>query len=456
MDNDIYDVVGVGFGPAGIALAVAMDDADEERLLAPALRAVFVERAAGADWQPDMLLPGTDIQHHFLRDFATPRNPRSRYTFANYLKLKGRLFQFGLLGGQVGRIEWADYVRWVAGQVDGRARFGQEVTTVEPEGDGRPGPRLVRVEARDRASGRPLTYRTRNLVLASGRRPSVPAVFRPWLGPRVFHSHFFKRHLAGLDPSGRPTFAVVGSGQNAIEILLYLADAFPGSTLVSVNRNHGFRTYDMGHFSNEVYFPEEVDYFFDLPRGARRDMFEEVRLTNYSCVDLDVSRALYARLYEDRVQGTDRIRVLKRTVVETVEGRGPGVRLSLRDRFTGAPQAVEADVVVLATGFVEDHVPEYLGPLRPWLQFEADGTLAVTRDYRVRTTAGFGPALFMNGLSELTHGISDATSFSMMALKAQRIYEQLVGRSPSPDVDAPDPVCVLDRTATNDHLAKEA
>jgi L-ornithine N5-oxygenase len=435
MDPDLYDAVAVGFGPAGIALAAAMDDADEEKLLAPAMRALFLERAAAPDWQPDMLLPGTDIQHHFLRDFATPRNPRSRYTFANYLKLKGRLFEFGLLGGHVGRIEWADYVRWVAGQVDGRARFGHEVTAIEPHDGSVHGPRRLRVMARDLSTGRTVAYTTRNVVLASGRRPSIPDVFRPWLGPRVFHSHYFKRHVTALDPAGRPRVVVIGSGQNAIEIILFLADAFPQSPLFSVNRNHGFRTYDTGHFSNEVYFPKEVDYFFGLQPDARRHMFEEVRLTNYSSVDLDVSRALYLRCYEDHVQGTHRIRILKRVVVEAIERSGDAYRLCLRDRFTHIPHTLDADVIVLGTGFHEDHVPEYLAPLRPWLEFEEDGTLAVTRDYRVRTKAGFRPGLFMNGLSELTHGISDATSFSMMALKAQRIYEQLVQAADRRDAD---------------------
>src|SRR5262249_24350136 len=92
------DLVGIGFGPAGIALAAALAD---EREAQPAAQewpytARFFEARADSSWQSGLLLPGTDISHHFLRDLAMPRDPRSRFTFANYLKQRGRLFDFGL------------------------------------------------------------------------------------------------------------------------------------------------------------------------------------------------------------------------------------------------------------------------------------------------------------------------------------------------------------------------
>src|SRR3954468_1530517 len=66
-----YDLIGVGFGPANIGLAVAIEESGWEG------SALFLERRAGPDWQPGMLLDGADIQHHPLRDFVTPRNPLS-------------------------------------------------------------------------------------------------------------------------------------------------------------------------------------------------------------------------------------------------------------------------------------------------------------------------------------------------------------------------------------------
>lgn len=421
----IHDVIGIGFGPAGIALAAAMEDAQEARPEDEPWHGLFLEQADGPLWQPNMLIPGTDIQHHFLRDFATPRNPRSRFTFPCYLHEKGRLFHFGLLGGAVGRVEWADYVAWVAGKLEHRVRYGHRVDAVEPVRCGDGECELLAVHATELATGAVSTFYTRNLVLCTGRRPSIPPLFRGLQGPRVFHSHHFLSRIAGVDPAAAPSFAVVGSGQNAIEIILYLADHFPSSAITSINRNSGFRIYDLGHFSNQVYFPEEADYFHSLSREGRRRLFEDVRFTNYSSVDFDVSRALYWKVYEDGIQGQERIRVLKRREVREVAEEDGRYRLGLADVYRGTPQRVDADVVILCTGFVEDAVPGLLDAMRPSLAFDGEGELEVDRDYRVRTTEGVRAGIFVNGLTEHTHGISDATSFSMMALKAQRILDRL-------------------------------
>jgi L-ornithine N5-oxygenase len=424
-----YDVVGAGYGPAGIALAVAMEDAEEAGARRQGWRSLFLEQAPDSSWQSNMLLPGTDIQHHFLRDFATPRNPRSRYTFPNYLKEKGRLFSFGLLGGNAGRVEWDDYVRWVAEQVRHRAAYNYEVVAVEPV------PRadasqvdLVGVQARDLVQGTVQTFLARNLVIATGRKPNVPKDFAPFVGEQMFHSHSFLRSMQAVRHLERPTFAVVGSGQNAIEIILHLADRFPNSEIYSISRNSGFRLYDLGHFSNEVYFPEDVEYFFSLPKEARHRLYEDVKYTNYSSVDQDVSRALYWRVYEDRVRGTSRIHVIKRSSVVGCEQRDGRFEIALQDIYRGVRSVVRADIVVLCTGYVEEKVPAILEPLRPYLRYDHDGDLIVSRDYEVASDDRLRVGIYLNGLTERTHGISDAASFSMMALKAQRILEALDAR----------------------------
>lgn len=87
-----YDVVGIGFGPANLALAIALEEAGF------AGSCLFLERRPSPQWQPEMLLPRSDIQNHPCRDLVTPRNPRSRYTFMNFLFENGRLFEHLNLG----------------------------------------------------------------------------------------------------------------------------------------------------------------------------------------------------------------------------------------------------------------------------------------------------------------------------------------------------------------------
>src|SRR5947208_15493697 len=81
----LFDVIGVGFGPANLSLAIAL----EERYESLSVR--FLEAQVDPVWQGTMLIEGSDIQNHPARDLVTLRNPRSRYSFLNYLFENGRL-----------------------------------------------------------------------------------------------------------------------------------------------------------------------------------------------------------------------------------------------------------------------------------------------------------------------------------------------------------------------------
>ena len=435
------DVVCVGFGPAGIALATAIEDALEAGDDAPS--AVFLDRAASSAWQPDMLLPGTDIQHHFLRDFATPRNPRSRFTFANYLREQGRLFPFCLFGARVGRIEWSQYVEWTASQVTLPVRYRHDVLRIEPVVENGAIERLL-VAARDLDSGLARQLVARNVVLSLGQVPSVPPLFEPLLGPGVFHSNSFLRSIRRFRPEEAPTFAVVGAGQNAGEIILDLAHRFPDSTIYSVARNSGFRLYDLGHFSNQVYFPEETDYFHDLPRAGREAVFEDVRLTNYSSIDADVSSALYLLTYEERLLGRERIHMLRRLQPVDAREKNGRYRLVLQEVYRGDRREIDVDAIVLCTGFREQRFPALLEGLRPYLRLDEGGDLDVSRAYRVATDGRLQARIYLNGMTEWRHGISNATSFSMTALRAQEILDD-VRRDEEPLAMTRPPVAASER-----------
>ncbi|MDQ3824063.1 MAG: SidA/IucD/PvdA family monooxygenase [Actinomycetota bacterium] len=424
LDRGVRDLVCVGFGPAGIALAAAIDDAQERGDPAGDLESLFLDRARDSAWQPNMLLPGTDIQHHFLRDFATPRDPRSRFTFANYLKENGRLFPFCLFGSRVSRVEWSDYVQWVARRVRVPVAYRHEVTAVEPVSENG-SVTTLRVAVRDVDRDLATQVLTRNVVVATGYVPHVPRELRGSLGPTVFHSHDFLARISRFRPEESPSFAVVGAGQNAGEILLYLIDRFPDSAIHSVVRNSGFRLYDLGHFSNQVYFPEETDYVYGLSKDERARVFEETRLTNYSSIDADVSEALYLRAYEERLLGRDRIHMLRRTGVTGIRPAEGRHRLLLEDVHTHRAATVDVDAVVLCTGFTEPRCPRLVSPLLPYLRTDADGDLEISRYYRVAAKPRFRAGIYLNGITEWVHGISNATSFSMMALKAQEILDDV-------------------------------
>src|SRR5438045_7917337 len=171
--SGVYDVVCVGFGPANIALAVALEE------LWPTARVKFLEREPGPCWQPGMLLDGADIQNDPIRDLVTPRNPRSRYTFINYLHEEGRLFRHLNLPGHFPlRKEFARYIQWVAEHVSADVDYAQEAVHIGLS-DGPPHGRGVEV-----TTARRQVYRGRSVVIAPGRTAYSPPVLAEGPGCR--------------------------------------------------------------------------------------------------------------------------------------------------------------------------------------------------------------------------------------------------------------------------------
>lgn len=412
-----YDLVCVGFGPAGISLAVALADWREATGFAGP-RTRFLERNSGPSWQSGLLVRGADINHHFLRDFATPRDPRSRFTFVNYIKQMGRLYQFGHLGGRVARTDWDAYTRWTADQLADQVSYNESVESILPLTDS--GPNMLLVKTQNSS------FLTSGLVVATGPAPRIPDVFQPHLGANVFHSANFLERIAKFDRDTNLTFTVVGSGQSAGEVLLHLYDRFPNAAFNSVQRGLAFPIVDVGHFSNEVYFPNEVEYFHGLSPEARQRAVTDFHKTNYSAVDADVSQSLYWRVYEDSVLGTQRVRMLSRRQPRELRFSEGRHTLLLEDVYTGAIEPVRTDVIILCTGYSEALFPTLLKPLRRYVVTDDLGGPEVAFDYRVKTTPEFSPLVYISGISERTHGASDSLSLSMSALKAERILNSFL------------------------------
>src|SRR5689334_3179102 len=89
-----HDVIGIGFGPSNLALAIAVTEHNESASGAVPVRARFVERQPAFGWHRGMLLDDATMQVSFLKDLVTLRNPASRFTFLAYLHERGRLVDF--------------------------------------------------------------------------------------------------------------------------------------------------------------------------------------------------------------------------------------------------------------------------------------------------------------------------------------------------------------------------
>ena len=443
--DSIHDVVGVGFGPSNLALAIALDEA--LRLRGAALSHHFVEKQPGFTWHGGMLLPDSDMQISFLKDLVSLRDPTSPLTFVNYLHQKGRLEAF--INRKTffpSRVEFNDYLGWVAARFAEHCSYGEEVTAVEPE-TAQGVVTGLRVRSRT-VSGGETVRRTHNLVVATGGSPRVPAVFARLRGEsRVVHSSGYLDRIHGLGLARRPSarVAVIGGGQSAAEITLDLHGRFPQLGIDLIYRGHALKPADDTPFVNEIFNPGFTDYVFGQGEAQRDAIIREFRNTNYAVVDADLIERIYGVLYQQKVQGPPRLALCGRCEVTEAEAAPETVELMVRDGFAGTAARRGYDAVVLATGYERDGGRRLLSALAPWVE-----DFAVDRDYRLRTRPEFRPQIHLQGQSETSHGLSD-TLLSVLAVRSQEIAESLLAakrrRGVPPDLHAPAP---LRRLAVND------
>lgn len=240
----------VGFGPASLAIAVALNDALEEDCLTasthrPKVR--FLERQPKFAWHAGMLLPGAKMQITFIKDMATLRNPRSKFTFLNYLHENNRLVSFTNLSTFLPqRIEYEDYMRWCAGHFDDVVDYGQDVQNVdvgELDADGRVA--YWKVASYDHGAQRKIIRKAKKVVIAVGGKPNIPKSIQAGHN-RVLHSSQYATQIGQIFPPGTSprSVAVIGAGQSAAEIFHNLPTRFPDTKSYLVIKGAALRPSD--------------------------------------------------------------------------------------------------------------------------------------------------------------------------------------------------------------------
>lgn len=420
-----YDVLGIGFGPSNLALAIVVQEAREAGL-DTSTRSLFLESKPAFGWHPGLMLDGARVQLSFLKDLATLRDPRSRFTFLTYLKQKGRLADFANLRNfHPTRVEFNDYYSWAASQVEDQVRYGREVVSVDvvPSPPGAP-VELLRLVVKDLEHDKLEAFTTRSLVVATGGVPRTPPGIDISASKRTLHTQDFLFRLERDFPDHEKAyrFVVVGSGQSAAEVFQYLMGRYPKAKVTAAIRRFAFKPADDSHFVNEIFHPEVIDFLFSLSDQKRMRVLESHMDTNYSAVDLDLIQEIYEALYQQKVRGENRAEIKPFLELKELKDTAHGtVHLSFHDRIHDEIVAMEADGAVLATGFDRPKQHPLLAKIHPYLQLADDGRYKVDRYYQIEARQNFLPRVFLQGFCETTHGLSD-TLLSILPLRSEEIY----------------------------------
>ena len=415
----IHDLIGVGFGPSNISLAITLQ---EKSTTNNPIDAYFIEKKSSFSWHPNMLLDQTHMQISFLKDLASLRNPQSKFTFVNYLHEKNRLSDFiNLKTFYPSRHEFNDYLSWAAQKFDNNCAYGEEVFEVLPQ---KQGEEVTHLLVRSKGANGKISERlTRNLIVAVGGAVKIPEnFFHLKNDPRVFHSHQYLQEIE--QQNSAKDIAIIGAGQSAAELFVNLHGRATSPRVDMIMRSNTLRPSDSSPFVNEIFNVDFTDYIYNRPSSEQKTLIKEFWQTNYSSPDLEIVENIFDIFYQQKVVGNDYHSLLRSHEVTSAEANENGITLTLTDLDSGQTKQKYYDAVILATGYSRQKLnTEMLAPISQYL-----GNFSTDRHYQVNSDNNFKPGIFLQGESEGTHGLSE-TLLSVIAVRSEEIYQRLIAKN---------------------------
>jgi lysine N6-hydroxylase len=401
----VYELVGVGIGPANLSLAALL----RRRL---GLSAVFLDEKPAFSWHAGLLLPASQLQVHFLKDLVSLVDPTHPLSFPAFLVDGGRMYRMLIAGrARVPRKEFEDYYRWAADRLD-NLRFGVSVSGVEWNGD------IFVVHTSDG----PLL--ARNLVSGVGRRPYLPPCAAGHDPDRVFHASSLldqRRDLAGR------RVAVIGGGQSSAEVVYHLLTSSTDrpAQITWGTRRRSLLPLDDSPFVDEFFLPNYSRYFHRLPDDERAQLLEEQKLASDG-ISVELLHAIYRRLYDlEFVEGAGRpCRIIVDHELTGVRESGGEIILDWRSTRSGAITREAVDVAICATGY-EHRLPRLLSGLADRL-VQVRGEPVVRSDFTLAWDGPAGNRIFVQNAARRAFGIADP-NLSLLAWRSATIVNSLAG-----------------------------
>ncbi len=402
-----FDLVGVGLGPSNLSLAALLEPVTD-------FDARFFDQRAKFEWHPGLMLPDARLQTSFLKDLVTAADPTSPHSFLAYLVDKKRFYEFVNASFEnISRCEFADYLGWVASRLR-NAGFNAAVRDVAFDGTD------FKVH-RDQDSAL-----AKNLCIATGHRPNLPDWAPAQPDKRCFHASEFLQRAP--DVTGKRV-AIVGGGQTGAEVFLTLAREGFGTpaSLNWISRRANFDQLDASHFADEVFTPDYLRLFFRLPEGRKAGIVEDQKLKSDGISPCTL-REVYHLLYRHRhlSDGGPDLSLSPGREVTGLQESAEGFSLSAHNLMIGEGEAIQADMVILCTGY-RTRLPEILESLTSRMEFDSEGRTRLDENFKILWDGPADRRIYMQNTARHSHGIADP-QLSLMAWRSAAIVNDLLGR----------------------------
>ncbi|HSU83784.1 MAG TPA: SidA/IucD/PvdA family monooxygenase, partial [Thermoanaerobaculia bacterium] len=220
-------------------------------------------------------------------------------------------------------------------------------------------------------------------------------------------------------------FVVVGSGQSGAELFCYLLNHYPNADITAAIRRYSYKPVDDSDFTNEIFFPEMVDFLYGLPEEKRRLVQDDCKDVNYAVVDLSLIRRIYKAMYQQKVVGETRARICSYMHLESLLETGGAVIARFRDLLRDREVTLEADGLIVCTGYTWRKQHPLLQDLASYLARDGKAGYKVERSYRLAADPKLAAGVFLQGFSEETHGASE-TVLSLLPVRAGDIVHNLL------------------------------
>ncbi|KAI1620271.1 L-ornithine N5-oxygenase [Exophiala viscosa] len=439
-DSEPLDLVCIGFGVSALAVAIALH---ERQSLDHTL---FLDSQPQSSWKPCPDVPASRLKTSFLNDLITSENPRSEFTFINYLHATNRLVLYCNSGHLTPSREiFSDYLRWCADRLKVRTAFQKQVSSITPVTDATGTVSCWRVLVSDAATGKQNELVTNQVICSMEPQPQIPAILsQANINPNLAHSTDSREAILSTlrKTAGKARIAIVGDGQSAAEVFEYLQSIRGDQQAIWFTQSPVLRRSDSTPFIMDVVRRPTTRAEQLLPPELRLQAVDGVGApASSNAIDDALLKDLYDLQYQQSVKQANpskwQYQIKFGHRVEMAQRATDGqAALSLKCLNGDGGYSGLFDLVIAATGYDKNGHERIMRQLSTLI----DGhRISVDRDYQVNFRSGLlveGCGLWLQG--SLGDSDDDEALYPILAERSRRIAESIIRQrcrssEPSPE-----------------------